>query len=722
MAFVALVPLLWGLHGARPRSGATVGLLFGLVYNGILLYWLLPFGVIAWAPLVLLQSLYVAGFGAIAPRLLRWRGPVASSAAAAALWTALEWLRGMWPLGGFTWGGLGYTQHGNRLLLPIASVFGVWAVTFVVLFVNAVLASLLRRPIPRRAAVGALATAVALSTLPVLIPLQPARGEAVDVAVVQGNVPRELRHDRLLQSDVVGRNHIQLHRTLAADPPDLAVWPENALDRDPTADPTLGAAVHDAIAAVGSPSVVGAITIAPAGRFYNQALVFDGDGTIVDRYTKQHLVPFGEYVPFRPILGWADRYRPTQRDLAPGDRVDVFDIGGVRVATPICFENVFPDLFRRFVAAGAEVVILTTNDSSFLETVASEEHVIMSQLRAVETGRWVVQAAVSGHSAVIDPTGRVLARTGLFEQTVLRSDVPSSSVTTPYTRWGDVLPLACTIVLAVAAAAAWLRRPRRAAGPGPVRERREPAAIAGAAEPRVLVVLPTYNERDTVGEVLEGILAVGPHVEALVIDDGSPDRTAAVVEERFGDEPRVTVLRRPRKLGLASAYLTGFRRALDGGHDLVVEMDADLSHRPEDLARLLDGAKRFDLTIGSRYVRGGGVTNWSRIRLGLSRAGNAYARMALRLPVSDATSGYRVYRRPVLEELLRGRIRSDGYAFQIELAYRAWRAGFRLGEVPITFREREHGQSKLSRRIVVEAVILVAAWGIRDRLSPTGRR
>jgi glycosyltransferase involved in cell wall biosynthesis len=243
-----------------------------------------------------------------------------------------------------------------------------------------------------------------------------------------------------------------------------------------------------------------------------------------------------------------------------------------------------------------------------------------------------------------------------------------------------------------------------------------PVPISGAAEPKVMVVLPTYDERDTVGEVVAGVLASGPDVHALVVDDNSPDGTGEVVAALAEHEPRVRLLRRSGKLGLASAYLLGFRRALDEGFDVVVEMDADLSHRPEDLPRLLEAVTVHDVAIGSRYVDGGGVSNWSRARMALSRAGNAYARAMLRLPLADATSGYRAYRASALRALLEGGIHSDGYAFQIELAYRAWRAGFDLAEVPITFREREHGRSKLSRRIVAEAFMNVSAWGLRDRI------
>lgn len=241
-------------------------------------------------------------------------------------------------------------------------------------------------------------------------------------------------------------------------------------------------------------------------------------------------------------------------------------------------------------------------------------------------------------------------------------------------------------------------------------------AAGGGADPRILVVLPTYNEAATIEAALYRILAVAPPVDVLVVDDGSPDGTGALVARTASAEGRVRLLDRGRKLGLAGAYVAGFSVALAEGYDLVVEMDADLSHRPEQLPLLLEGARLNDLTIGSRYVPGGGVTNWSRARVALSRAGNAYARAVLGLPVADATSGYRVYRRNLLHALMAGGVHAEGYAFQIELAYRAWRMGYTVGEVPITFSEREQGRSKMSRAIVLEALAKVTRWGLRDRL------
>jgi dolichol-phosphate mannosyltransferase len=202
----------------------------------------------------------------------------------------------------------------------------------------------------------------------------------------------------------------------------------------------------------------------------------------------------------------------------------------------------------------------------------------------------------------------------------------------------------------------------------------------------------------------------------LVVDDGSPDGTGDVVRAIGEREPRIRLMERNRKAGLAGAYVAGFRGALDAGYDLVVEMDADLSHRPEELPALLAAAGHLHLVVGSRYVPGGSVTNWGFLRRALSRGGNLYTRAMLGLPVADATSGFRVFRRDLLAFLVADGIHSEGYGFQIELAYRAWLAGFAVGEAPISFREREHGHSKISRRIVFEALALVALWSVRDRL------
>jgi dolichol-phosphate mannosyltransferase len=217
--------------------------------------------------------------------------------------------------------------------------------------------------------------------------------------------------------------------------------------------------------------------------------------------------------------------------------------------------------------------------------------------------------------------------------------------------------------------------------------------------------------------VIEGILARPERPDVLVVDDSSPDGTADVVRSLIDDAGRVRLQERPTKSGLATAYLEGFTYAIGAGYDLIVEMDSDLSHDPTELSGLLGAAGKHDLTVGSRYIAGGSVTNWSRARVALSRLGNVYARFMLGIGIHDATSGYRVYRRELLERLLRTPFATDGYGFQIELVMRADRLGYDVGEAPITFREREHGVSKISRSIVVEALWSVTRWGLAMRLG-----
>jgi dolichol-phosphate mannosyltransferase len=227
----------------------------------------------------------------------------------------------------------------------------------------------------------------------------------------------------------------------------------------------------------------------------------------------------------------------------------------------------------------------------------------------------------------------------------------------------------------------------------------------------VWLILPTYNEADNLEELVRAVLlrleGTGlPHT-ILVVDDGSPDGTGEIADRLAAELPPVRVLHRARKQGLGRAYLAGFELALDAGADLMMEMDADFSHDPADLGRLLAAAADADLVLGSRYVAGGCVSDWGRVRQLVSRAGSWYARHVLGLPVRDLTGGFKCFRREVLEAIDLATIRSRGYAFQVELTHRAMRAGFRVVELPIVFRDRELGHSKMSWRIAGEAALLV---------------
>jgi dolichol-phosphate mannosyltransferase len=243
------------------------------------------------------------------------------------------------------------------------------------------------------------------------------------------------------------------------------------------------------------------------------------------------------------------------------------------------------------------------------------------------------------------------------------------------------------------------------------------------AEPtgRVLVVIPTYEERDNIGPVLSRLHDAVPEADVLVVDDGSPDGTGELADELAAADSRVRVLHRDSKSGLGSAYLAGFAAALRDGYEVVVEMDADGSHPPEDLPALLGALADADVVLGSRYVSGGTVRNWPAHRQLLSRGANLYSRLALGVPIKDITAGFRVFRRQVLEELDLDQVASQGYCFQIDMAWRAVRAGFRVREVPITFTERERGASKMSGEIVFEAFWRVARWGTDRMLHRTPR-
>ena len=233
---------------------------------------------------------------------------------------------------------------------------------------------------------------------------------------------------------------------------------------------------------------------------------------------------------------------------------------------------------------------------------------------------------------------------------------------------------------------------------------------------RALVCLPTYDERDNLEPITRAILAATPEVDVLVIDDSSPDGTGELADRLAATEPRLHVLHRAAKQGLGKAYLAGFAWALQRGYPLVLEMDADFSHNPRYLPRMLELAREADLVLGSRNVPGGGTVNWGLGRKLLSRGGSLYARTILGLHVKDLTGGFKCFRRQVLEAIDLGSVECSGYAFQIELTYRAVKKGFRVAELPIVFEDRRVGQSKMSRRIVLEAVTKV--WSIRrNRLA-----
>lgn len=228
---------------------------------------------------------------------------------------------------------------------------------------------------------------------------------------------------------------------------------------------------------------------------------------------------------------------------------------------------------------------------------------------------------------------------------------------------------------------------------------------------KTLVIIPTYNERENITAILPAVLACGRPVEILVVDDNSPDGTASIVIEMMNKDPRIHLLSRPGKQGLGKAYLAGFDWGLARGYEALIEMDADFSHRPQDLPALIDGLNGADFAVGSRYVEGGGTVNWGLLRKIISRGGGFYSRLILGYPLNDWTGGFNAWKRQVLEGIGLSTVMSNGYSFQIELKYKALKQKFRGVEVPIIFEDRRVGQSKMSFKIVIEAFYRV--WLLR---------
>ena len=228
---------------------------------------------------------------------------------------------------------------------------------------------------------------------------------------------------------------------------------------------------------------------------------------------------------------------------------------------------------------------------------------------------------------------------------------------------------------------------------------------------KALVIIPTYNEGDNIAKLVPKVLNQAPNLDVLVVDDNSPDGTAGFVRDLMDNNGRVHLIERPAKMGLGTAYVAGFRFAIKNSYDYVFEMDADFSHNPKEIPNFLKKIENYDLVIGSRYMQGVRVLNWPMQRLLLSYSANVYTRIITGLPLHDATGGFKCYRRKVLEAIDLDKIKSNGYAFQIEMSFKAWKKGFRLLEIPIVFLDRRSGDSKMSKNIIYEAAFML--WKLR---------
>jgi apolipoprotein N-acyltransferase len=440
LAWVALVPLLVAiLRADRARRAWLFGLVFGLVYFGIELSWIFLFGWMAWTGLVVFLAVEVSIGALVARRLKHTRlAPLLIAGA----WTGVELFKERWPFGGYSWGSVGTTQGSVPGVRFIAGTVGVYGLSFVVvLFAVALAWRIVEGRVPWTSL--AVAAGVLLAFLVAdRVVSSPAPAKRLRVAVIQGNVPRPIRFD---QRDVVLRNHIDSTRALLShNTVDLVVWPEESIG-DGVAAGAL-TTVEDLARELHAPFLVGQ-SLVSRGRFLNVVRHIDANGKLVGTYQKRHPVPFGEFVPigfFRRFVGTLQSQIPT--DQVPGDTANVFDVApsdGNRsapseVATPICFESVFPRDILDFVHNGAELFVLSTNDSSFERSYASEQHLAHTRMRALETRQWFVQAALSGISAVIRPDGAVEHQTGLFKTKAFVADVSARRASSLYVETGDL--------------------------------------------------------------------------------------------------------------------------------------------------------------------------------------------------------------------------------------------------------------------------------------------
>ena len=469
-AWVALTPLLVILHGTRsPGLAFGLGLTTGAVHFAGTLPWLtqvmtefggfpLPVGVLLNGLLVAYLALFPAAFAVMVVVVLRARSGEWGLLSAAPVWLTTE-LGRMWLFGGFPWELLGYSQTSVLPVSQLASLFGVHGVTLLVVFINSALALALVGPRAHRVRVLAVATGV----LGVVVLFGVWRltdnrlvrdGTPLRVGLVQGNIPQADKWDPAMRSTIL-RRYLDLSRQSAADGARLIVWPESATPFSFEDHPD-GDAVRQLARDTGAHLLFGSTQSRrdPVPRVFNAAFVLRPDGETAAVYQKMHLVPFGEYVPFRALLFFASPLVESMVDFSPGISPVIMPIGTHRISTAICYEIIYPGLVRSFVRHGSELLTTITNDAWYGRSAAPHQHFQQAVMRAIEQGRYLARAANTGISGVVDPYGRVLARSALFETAVITEEVRLLSGLTLYGRIGDLLAYLCGVLTLAAVGAA----------------------------------------------------------------------------------------------------------------------------------------------------------------------------------------------------------------------------------------------------------------------------
>ncbi|PWB80241.1 MAG: apolipoprotein N-acyltransferase [Candidatus Methylomirabilota bacterium] len=473
LAFIALSPLLWAIRGQTPVRafylGTVAGLLFYLisvswVTNSMTAYGGVPFALSALALLIL--AVYLALYLGVFAMGAAWTADLSwplNLLVPSALWVSLEYLR-TYALTGFPWILLGYTQYRSSALLPIAAVAGVYGLSFIVVLVNVALVQVVGGAPARLWSIG-LTGAIVVTLIvsprllsPVSTALNRAPATSADsnrelrVALVQGNIDQGLKWDPSMQAATIEQyRHLSLEA--AKDAPSLIVWPETAVPFFLRYEPALLARVADIAAETGSYLLVGSPDAEPAAsaadgtRYRNSAFLISPRRQLLARYDKMHMVPFGEYVPLKSLLFFINKLAYGIGDFEAGQTYTVLDIPDGRFGVTICYEAIFPDQVRRYVKEGAEFLVNITNDAWFGRSAAPAQHLAMAVLRAVENHRYLVRAANTGISAIVDPNGRILRASELFVPVVIADRIRLERTQTFYTRFGDLFAWICTIFI-----------------------------------------------------------------------------------------------------------------------------------------------------------------------------------------------------------------------------------------------------------------------------------
>jgi apolipoprotein N-acyltransferase len=468
LALVALIPLLWLWRDAGPGRGALLGFVAGLAFFGFHLSWTWYFGAVAIVPLVASQAAYWAAAGAVVGVLGR-RG-VRSAFVTAAVWVVFEAVRTRWPLGGLAWGQLGVALHDFGFARALASWGGVPLATYVVVAVNGLLADAGRavRHQPaalRRSVVGLVAVVVAVVAL-TASRFDPRPSGSLRFALLQGNDQDRYLTQAEVDEQYLTRSHLALASTLKGHY-DLIVFPESSLERDPEEDPFLHRELTDLGREHGAYILANVVDgVSEPGKEFNANRLYDPNGRLVGTYAKRHLVPFGEYVPWRDSLSFISELQQIPHDFTPGHRVGIEKVAGHRIGSVICFESAFGPLMRQNAADGAEAIVVTTNNRSYRRSANAAQHVALSQMSAAAVGRPVLHASISGITAVIDADGVVHQTTDLFRKAVVTGRVTTVTGETPYVRWGDWVEWGSLLVTLGALGWAFGRRRRLPAAAG----------------------------------------------------------------------------------------------------------------------------------------------------------------------------------------------------------------------------------------------------------------